>query len=59
MAREEEGEENGRGGNLNAEGRDPTKTMYLVMPSYAEPIKKKSEIYCKKKKPNYAVIKLS
>ena len=33
-------EENGRGGNLNAEGRDPTKTIYLVMPSYAEPHKK-------------------
>ena len=40
MAREENGEENGRGRKLNAaESQNPT-TMYLVMPSYAEPHKK-------------------
>ena len=50
MAREEEGEENGRGGNLNAEGRDPTKTIYLVMPSYAEPHKKEIRNILQKEK---------
>ena len=39
MAREEDVEENGQGRTLNvAESQSPT-TMYLVMPSYAEPYK--------------------
>ena len=50
MAREKEGEENGRGGNLNAEGRYPTKTMDLVMPSYAEPHKKEIRNILQKEK---------
>ena len=42
--------ENGRGGNLNAEGRDPTKTIYLVMPSYAELHKKEIRNILQKEK---------
>ena len=39
-SRKENGEENGQGRKMNAaESENPT-TMYLVMPSYAEPHKK-------------------
>ena len=40
MARKKNVEENGRGGTMNAaKSTDPT-TLYLIMPSYAEPHKR-------------------